>query len=131
MAASIGRNFKIKDDTVVLAGVRTKTVTWGGEPVDVTTDDEASFRTLLAEAGQQQIDMTVEGVIKDDNLRGQILNNGGTIQLTDINVEYPNGDTITGNFVFVNYEETGTYNDAVTFTCGFQSSGQWTYTAAP
>lgn len=131
MAASIGRELLVRQGGTNLLGVRSKGVSWGGEPVDITTDDEASYRTLLADISQQQIDLSVEGIIKDTVLRDQILNNSGTLKLSNIDVVFPNSDTITGDFFIASYEETGGYQDAVTFTCSLQSSGEWTFTSAP
>ena len=130
MPANIGRELLVKRGSTVIAGVRTKTVTFNGEPVDVTSDDDSGFRTMLAEAGQKSIDMSVEGVTKDNELRSAALS-GTSLLLTDVNIEWPNGDTLTGDFFLNSVEETGTYNDAITFTSSFQSSGSWTYTPAP
>ena len=130
MASSIGRDFVVKKAGTAIAGVRTKTVTFNGEPVDVTSDDDNGFRTMLSGAGQKSIDMSVEGLTKDDVLRGAALS-GSSLLLTDVTVEYPNGDTISGDFFMNSLEETGTYNDAMTFTASFQSSGAFTYTPAP
>lgn len=130
MPANIGRELLVKRGSTVIAGVRTKTVTFNGEPVDVTTDDDSGFRKLLAEVGQKSIDMSVEGVTKDNELRSAALS-GTSLLLTDVNIEWPNGDTLSGDFFMNSVEETGAYNDAITFTSSFQSSGEWTYTPAP
>ncbi len=129
MAGNIGRDLLLKKGSTVIAGLRTKTISAAGEPVDVTTDDDAGYRTMLAEAGQRSLDISGEGITNDGTLRAAILS-GSSLLLSDINIEFPNGDTITGDFFFNSHEESGTYNDAVTFSASFQSSGQWTFTAA-
>ena len=133
-APKVGREFLIKKNSVVLAGVRTKSFSFAGEPVDVTTDDDTGFRTLLAESGQEAIDISVEGLTKDVVIRGAALGSG-SLMLTDITLEFPKtgtqvttGDTIAGNFFLSSLEESGTYNDAMTFSASLQSSGAWTYT---
>lgn len=133
-AAKIGRELLIKKATVVLAGVRTKSLSFAGEPVDVTTDDDTGARTLLAESGQEAIDLSVEGITKDTVLRAAALGSG-SLMLTDITLEFPKtgtqvttGDTISGSFFLSSLEESGTYNDAMTFSASLQSSGAWTYT---
>lgn len=129
MPANIGRELLVKRGSTVIAGLRSKGVAFNGEPVDVTTDDESGFRTLLSEAGTYSIDLSVEGVTKDNDLRAAVL--GSTdLMLTDVNIEWPNGDTLSGDFFFASLEETGPYNDALTFSGSLQSSGEWTYTAA-
>jgi len=113
----------------VIAGVRTKTVTINGEPIDITSDDDSGFRTLLGDAGTRSIDLSVEGVTKDAVLRAIVAGSSSQL-LTDISVEYPNGDTISGDFYLVNIEESGEYQDAVTFSASLQSSGAFVYTPA-
>ena len=127
MAASSGRELLIKKGVSVIAGVRTKTVTINGEPIDVTTDDDSGFRTLLADPATRMIDLSVEGITKDDTLRA-IVAGAGPQLLTDITIEYPDGAVIAGDFYLVSVEESGEYQDAVTFTATLQSSGAFTYT---
>lgn len=129
MAAANGRELKILKNNVVIAGVRTKTVAIAGAPVDVTTDDDAGYRTMLGEAGTYSIDLTVEGITKDAELRGVILT-GGSLLLTDITIEYPDGSTIAGDFFLASVEESGEYADAITFSASLQSSGAWVYSAS-
>lgn len=127
MASNVGRKLKLLKNDVVIAGLRTKGIAFAGEPVDITTDDDLGYRTLLGEAGQVTVDISFDGVTKDAVLRAEALSNVQLL-LTDISIEYPNGDTLSGDFFLAGYEETGTYNDAVTFTGSLQSSGAWTYT---
>lgn len=128
MAANVGRNLLLKTGSTAIAGIRTKGVAVNGEPIDVTSDDDSGYRTLLAEAGQMSLDISFDGVTKDNELRQAMLADA-TLTLAGVSIEYPNGDTITGTFLLASLEETGTYNDAVTFSGTLQSSGQWTYTA--
>lgn len=134
MAAKIGREFHIKKGSEVIAGVRTKSLSFAGEPVDITSDDDDGYRTLLDVSGQEALDMSVEGITKNTLLRAAALTGGG-LMLTDITLEFPktgtqavSGDTISGSFFLASLEESGTYNDAITFSASLQSSGQWTYT---
>lgn len=127
MAANLGRDWLIKKNAVVLAGLRTKGVAFAGEPVDVTGDDEGGYRTLLATAGQVSLDLSIEGLTKDAVLRESIMTQTD-LMLTDITVEYPDGATLSGNFFLSSLEDSGTYNDAITFSGSMQSSGPWVYT---
>ena len=122
MAANIGRNLKIKRADAVIAGVRSKTVAINGEPVDITSDDSDGWRELLSDPSVMSVDLSVEGVTKDGELRAAIMA-GTDLLLSDITVEYPNGDEMSGDFYLASVEETGAYNDAVTFTASLQSSG--------
>lgn len=129
MAADVGRNLQILKALVVIASVRNKSISFAGEPIDITSDDDEGFRLLLAEEGQKSIDMSVDGITSDAVLRGLALT-GTDLLLTDINLLWPNGDTLTGDFFLSSFEESGPYKDAITFTASLQSSGPWIYTAA-
>lgn len=128
MAANAGRNLVIKKNSTAIAGVRTKGIAVNNEPIDVTTDDEDGVRTLLSDPATTAVNLSVEGLTKDRVLRQAILG-GGSLMLTDITIDYPNGDTLSGNFFFGSLEETGEYQGAVTFTGELQSSGTITYSA--
>lgn len=129
MAANVGRQLVIKRGGSTVAGVRTKSVTINNEAIDVTTDDDTGYRTLLEEPGQKQIDLSVEGLTKDDNLLQSAAD--GTTLIEAYTIEFPSGATITGDFRFNNLELGAEYNAAITFTAEIQSTGSYTFTAAP
>jgi len=129
MAASSGRELKILKNNVAIAGVRTKTIAIAGAPIDITSDDDLGYRTMLGEAGTYTLDLTVEGVMKDQVML-DIIASGGDLILTDITIEYQDGATITGDFFFASFEQSGEYADAVTFSASLQSSGPWVYSAS-
>ena len=105
-----------------------KSMTVGIDNVDVTTDDDSGFRTQLAEAGQVNLDISFDGIETDGVVRDLVLVGGTSQQYTDLTLTWPNGDVLSGTFNLGGYEESGTYNDAVTFSSSLQSSGEWTYT---
>jgi TP901-1 family phage major tail protein len=126
MAANVGRNLLFKKDNAVFAaGIRTKSFTINNNPVDITSDDDSGFRTLLAESGEKQIDISLEGVTKDDVLLAQAVD--GSALIDECEVVLPSGATITGDFRFNSLELGAPYNDAVTFTATVQSSGSFAY----
>ena len=129
MAAAKGRELLVKRGSTVIAGIRTKGVAFNGEAIDVTTDDDSGYRTMLSDAGTYSVDLSIEGITKDNDLRATVMA-AGSLMLTDISIEYPNGDELSGNFFLTSLEESGTYNDAVTFSGSLQSSGTFTFTAA-
>lgn len=130
MAAAKGRLLQILKGGVAIAGVRTKGVAINGEPIDITSDDDGGYRTMLDDPGTMSLDLSVEGVTKDDELL-QAIAAGANLKLTDITINYPDGATMAGDFFLNSLEETGPYNEAVTFTASLQSSGVFTYTPAP
>lgn len=126
MAAEIGRDLKVKRGGTVIAGVRTKSLTFAGEAIDVTTDDDSGKRTLLEASGQENIDMSVEGMTKDENLIAVALGTGTRIETYTI--EMPWGGSISCDFRLNSVELGAEYQNAVTFTAEIQSTGDWTYT---
>lgn len=122
----IGRALILTWDGSVVPGVREKGVALNGEAIDVTSDENLGWRTLLSEAGQNQVDLSVSGVTKSRVLR-QAWFSGNRTQ--EVIIEYPDGDTITATFYLATYNETGTYNDATTFEATIQSTGPVVYVA--
>lgn len=106
-------------------GVREKGVTRNGEPIDVASDEDSGWRTLLTTAGQNEVDISLSGVTKDLVLRNDwhAGNRTKTLALT-----YPDGSILSGSFYLANFNETGAYNDAVTFDATLQSTGAVTWT---
>lgn len=138
MSEQVGRAMTIAIGTdgseVEITGVRTKGFTINNEPVDVTNDDDAGWRDLLAVPGQKSVDISVEGVVVDDDVRA--LAAAAANLHTNVLLTFPTltGEATPASLEFTgfiaSYAETGTYNDAITFTLEIQSAGAVTYTAA-
>lgn len=130
----IGRDLTLEYPTgTVIAGVRTRGLAIDNSAIDVTTDDDAGLRTLLEESGQRQLDISVDGILKDDTLLADALN--GTLFIQQLTIVLPftfssTAGTIVGNFRFNNFTVDGEYQGSVTFSATLQSSGAFTYTAA-
>jgi predicted secreted protein len=128
MSANVGREFLLKKDGVVLcAGVQNKSVTINNEPVDITSDDDAGWRTLLETVGLRSIDISFSGVTKDTSLKDLVLSATGAM-IEDVTIEYPDGSEIEGDFFFASLGESGEHNGAVLFDASLNSSGEMTYT---
>ena len=135
MAGTASRDLLILKNATAIAGVNSKSLSIAKEPIDVTTDEDNGYRTLLAQAGTKSLDISFSGVTKDNLLRELITTEQSQL-LTDITIEYPPiapavaGDTITGDFYFNGFTENGGGSDgAVEFDGTLQSSGPWVYTA--
>ena len=135
MAGAASRLLLVKKGGTTLVGVNAKTIAAGSSAIDVTTDDDSGFRTLLDVAGVETLGISGSGVTKDPVLR-QLILTGGSKLLTDITIEYPKvgsqattGDSIAGDFYFSSFTETGGSSDgAIEFDFSMQSSGEWTLT---
>ena len=128
MAKQVGRKLIIKRGTTAIAGVRTKSLTIGNEPIDITTDDDSGFRTLLEDSAQSQIDMSVEGLTDDYVLLDIAM--GESTFIDTYTVTFPSGAEVTGSFRFNSFEMGAEYNGAITFTAEIHSTGEYTYTPA-
>ena len=128
MAAFVGRTVVLEVAGAPVAGARTKSFTIGNEPVDITSDDDSGFRTMLSVAGTKTLDMSVEGVTKDGALIALASGSSGLIE--DVEITFPGIGTIAGDFFVASVELGAAYNEASTFSASLQSSGAYTYTAA-
>jgi predicted secreted protein len=129
MAGNAGRQITFTWDGAEILGCREKGLTINGEPVDVSSDEDDGWRTLLEDiAGETKVDISISGVTKDRVLRVASLSaaRSKTAVFT-----WPNGDTLTATFFLSSYDEKQPYKDAVTFDAKFASSGIVTYTAGP
>lgn len=119
-----GRTIIVRQGGIVIAGIRTKTLTFEGEPIDTTSDENDGWRTLLATYGTRGLTASVEGVTKSHQLKIAALSQAVMSELT---FTWPDGFEVIGDFALANYAETGPYDDAATFSCEFRSSGELGY----
>lgn len=129
MARHNGRELIIEWDAVDLVGVRTKTYSVTNDYVDVTTDDDDGWRTLLADPGLRSVEVTVGGITEDQILLAEIMK--ANIEGEPLDVELPtaSGALLSGTFVVSSYEGSGEHDGAYEFSATFMSSGAVTYTA--
>lgn len=130
----VGRTLLLKKGSAVIAGLRNVTLTIGSESINVTSGEDDGKQLLLAAAAEENVGLSAEGIMKSGVLRDLMLG-GGSKMLTDVTLEWPISDSgstpadISCDFRISNYEEGAAYNDAITFSATFESSGAWTYTA--
>jgi TP901-1 family phage major tail protein len=131
MAADTGRNFLLKMGTgtaaVTVAAMRTTSFTINGEAVDITSKDDAGFRTLLGTAGLSSISLSAEGV-----LSGSTTSNGfaartkaKSLDLYTLLWDGTSG-TLAGSFQCVSFGAAGGHNNEQTYSVTLESSGSWT-----
>lgn len=131
MAGNVGRADTIRKNNVVIAGVREKSLSWAGDPIDVTSDEDAGLRKLLEDYGQQQLSISLSGVFKNDTtFRAIALNSATSGHLNDVTYHFADGSSITGDVLLVGYEEGAPYNDATTFSVTLEYSDTWTLVSA-
>jgi predicted secreted protein len=130
MAARVGRQcrFFFGGDSPAdeIQGVREKGLECNGEPIDITSDEDAGIRTLIDNVvGVKAVNISVSGVTKDTRIRDAWF---ASQYSQPIRLEYPTGAVITGTFHLVSFTETEPYQEATTFQASFQSNGAVTLT---
>jgi predicted secreted protein len=125
MGAFYGRKVVFEWDSGEIDGVREKSLSVNGEPVNVTSDEDDGIQILLDEDAELSVTIELSGVTKSDVLRDAKLNGDLTNTAT---LTYPDGAVISGTFQLGNYTEGQPYADATTFTATLMSSGPVTYT---
>lgn len=128
MSGFVGRDVEVRKGTttgVLVAGVRTKSVTINNEPIDVTTDDSAGFRELLETSAERHFDLSVEGLTKNTDLLELAV--AGTALIDEFSIVFPGTPDVVvrGDFRINNFQMGAEYNDAVTFTAELQSTGSF------
>jgi predicted secreted protein len=142
----IGRAVAVKIGTVYVATARTKSLTINNEAVDITSDGDKGIQRMLARAGQKGVEVSIEGLedLSKTSLPTSLfkfaLDNGadGTsllktisfeFYLTNVNQGTNKADFIlSGDFFLASYQQSHAYNEAVTFSASFNSSGLVTLT---
>lgn len=120
--------YKGDPTTRTLFIARTKTITLGSESIDVTSDGDSGFRTLLSEPAQRNIDMAIEGVLRQDDFVTELLDPSPATFLEEYTLVFPQIGSVAGDFFLSNVELGAPYNEAVTFSATLESSGEWTFT---
>lgn len=129
MPALVGRRvtFTPTGAGAPVTGMRTKTVTINNEPIDITSDDDSGFMTYLDEdPATRSIEMSVEGITKDDELIA-LASAGGSELISEYTLAFEGLGSFTGDFHIGSLELGANYNEAVTFSCTIRSSGSFTW----
>lgn len=138
MAAQKGSDLLIKigdggspESFTSLAGLRTKSIRFNGETVDVTNSDSTNkWRELLAGAGIKSAQLAGAGVFKDattdETARASFF--AGTIK--NYQVVIPGFGTIEGAFQITQLEFAGEHNGEVTQSLQLDSAGELAFTAS-
>lgn len=133
MAGHSSRDFSIDWDSTTIVDVQSKAFTINAEPVDVTTDDDSGWRTLLDDPGVRSVEVTVSGIADDESVLADIMAASDlTLALSaTLPTALASAGTLAGTFFVTNFEYNGGSPDgAVEFSATFQSSGAVTYTAS-
>jgi predicted secreted protein len=129
---AVGTGFTGRKATLTIGGVgslaiMSKGLTVNNEMVDVTNDTSGGWATALAEPGQKSCELSVSGVVENLSLLMSVFTN--VSQIYACVLTYPDGSTVTGDFSFGSYSDTGETADKYTFEVSLASSGAVTFVA--
>lgn len=107
-----------------IAGLRTKSIAFNGEVVDITnSDDGDKWRRLLAAAGVKSVTITAAGVLTnvagDQTLRSLFFSGAHR----DVQMVLPDFVTIEGLFQISALEYSGEHNAEEQFSVTLESAG--------
>lgn len=122
MAEIHGRKCIISVNSVPIATARTKSFAVNNAPVNVTSDGDDGIQRIMAEPGEKAIETSIEGLYDTAETSMLDLAMHGTNCITGVELDY-GAYTIAGDFFLASYSEGQPYNEAITFTSSFQSSG--------
>ena len=125
MAAYVGRSVIMEWGGDEIPGVREKGVKLDGTPVDVTSDEDGGWATLLTVAGENKVEISISGVTKSPHLKADWFAGTRTKTLT---LTYPDGRELSGSFFLSSFTEKKPYKDASTFEAVLMSSGMVAFT---
>ena len=125
-----------------IGGLRSTSITFNDEAVDITTKDSGGARALLAGGGVNSITISGSGVFTDNTQEIAVrtafyaqmnTSNGSSAQTAAFkNFQFivPDLGTFTGSFMIASLEYAGEYNGEVTYSMSFESNGYITFAAA-
>ena len=126
----VGRKIKMyKGDasTGILFAAQTKSVTLNSESIDVTSDTDDGFRTLLCDPAVRSIDMGIDGILRQDDFLGTLLDPAPQTFLEEYTLVIPGIGEITGDFFLGSFELGAPHAEGTTFSTSLSSSGAWVF----
>jgi TP901-1 family phage major tail protein len=138
MAAAAGKLILIEMENsatpaafVPVGGLRTQSITYNSEIIDVTNADSPElFREVLPGVGVKSFTVSGSGIADSGAGFALIEATARDQSHRDTRITVPGFGSYTGEFRVTTFEITGEYNGAVTFSTTLESSGAVAFTAA-
>ncbi len=128
MAAQKGKDLLLKIDDggtfTTVAGLRTRTIAFNAETVDITNQDSiGQWRELLSGAGIKSARISGAGIFKDaaSDLKIRQAFFDGEIPAMEITI--PDFGVLTGAFQISSFELTGRHDGEIGFDLALESAG--------
>tara|TARA_R110000851_G_scaffold128538_1_gene261033 strand:- start:348 stop:737 length:390 start_codon:yes stop_codon:yes gene_type:complete len=127
MGGFAGRKALLTVGGVGNIAIMSKGLTVNNEMIDTTNDTSGGWKTGLFEAGQKACELSFSGVVENLSLLMSIFTN--VSQTYACVLTYPDGSTVTGNFDFGSYSDSGETADKYTFEASMASNGAVVFVA--
>lgn len=134
MAAQKGKDLLLKIDDggpgyITVAGLRSRTLAFNAETVDITSQDSVSqWRELLAGASIRTARVTGAGIFKDAASDAAIRTAFFNGVIKNWQIVVPDFGTVQGAFQITAFELTGRHDGEVGFEISLESAGELTFT---
>ncbi len=109
-----------------VGGQTTHTLTLNNNPIDITTKDDNSFRTLMDAEGLQSADLTLELTFNSDTAYAQLRALAGTKAITKFRIAI-GAANFDANYMIGSWAETAPDNDKLTNSVSLVSSGTFAW----
>lgn len=135
MAAQKGKDLLLKIDSdgagtfTTVAGLRSRTLAFNAETVDVTNQDSAGlWRELLAGAGVRNARVTGAGIFKDAASDATVRSVFFSGLIRNWQVVIPDFGIVQGPWQITSLEFSGRHDGEVSFELALASAGELTFT---
>lgn len=125
MPGFMGRSIILTWGGDEIPGVREKGIKLDGAPIDVSSDEDNGWMTILSEPGEKKVEISLSGVTKSPHLKADWF--AGQHEKA-VSIEYPDGRVLSGQFFLSSFSEKGPYKDATTFEATLVSNGEINFT---
>lgn len=137
MAAQKGRLLVLKmgdgagsETFTTIGGMKTNSMTFNNQEVDITNKDSSGWKTLLEAAGTQSVTISGAGVFDDGAIIDSIMTKVNAGSITNYQLVFGNGDYYQGAFLITSLERSGAHDGAEEFSISLASSGAISFTRA-
>lgn len=113
-----------------IASVSAKSCEINNSGVDITTDDDNGWQTMLAAPGTRAVNLSISGVADpaEEDLLDAIMAATDSIVLEDLQIKFNGGESgatlLTGDFQFSSISYSGEKDGFVGFEASLSSSGE-------
>lgn len=114
-----------------IGGLRSTQLSFSAEGIDITNQGSAQWKTLLDGAGIRSMSVSGSGVFTDSATEAQFRTDALAQTIRNFKIlNYETGDYFLGAFKITGFENSGEYNNELTWSVSLESSGAVTFTAA-